>query len=74
MGLTLLAPLAMGLLALSCWAAPLHSKPQAVISFPGELVSNVTDLQLAEVSTWLACKGWDPQQGVPGVPVQTVGC
>ncbi|CAM5152186.1 unnamed protein product [Eretmochelys imbricata] len=48
MGLTLLAPLAMGLLALSCWAAPLHSKPQAVISFPGELVSNVTDLQLAE--------------------------
>ncbi|XP_065422474.1 matrix metalloproteinase-9 isoform X5 [Chrysemys picta bellii] len=48
MGLTLLAPLAMGLLALTCWAAPLHSKPQAVITFPGELVSNRTDLQLAE--------------------------
>ncbi|XP_075773170.1 matrix metalloproteinase-9 [Pelodiscus sinensis] len=48
MGLALLAPLAVGLLALSCWAAPLHSQPPALVTFPGELVSNLTNLQLAE--------------------------
>lgn len=49
MALILLAPLAMGLLALSCCAAPLQSKPQAVITFPGELVSTLSDRELAEV-------------------------
>uniref|UniRef100_A0A8C3JB46 Matrix metallopeptidase 9 n=1 Tax=Calidris pygmaea TaxID=425635 RepID=A0A8C3JB46_9CHAR len=49
MPLILLAPLAVGLLALSCWAAPLQSKPQAVVTFPGELVSStLSDLELAE--------------------------
>ncbi|NXX14825.1 MMP9 protein, partial [Podargus strigoides] len=44
----LLAPLAVGLLALSCCAAPLQSKPKAVVTFPGELVSTLSDLELAE--------------------------
>ncbi|NXJ89679.1 MMP9 protein, partial [Corythaixoides concolor] len=44
----LLAPLALGMLALSCGAAPLQSKPQAVVTFPGELVSPQSDLELAE--------------------------
>ncbi|NXW43406.1 MMP9 protein, partial [Nyctiprogne leucopyga] len=44
----LLAPLAVGLLALSCCAAPVQSKPQAVVTFPGELVSTLSDLELAE--------------------------
>ena len=39
----------MGLLAISCCAAPLQSKPQAVVTFPGELVSTLSDLELAEV-------------------------
>lgn len=47
MGL-LLAPLVLALLALSR-AAPLHSKPQAVITFPGELLSAPSDTELAEV-------------------------
>lgn len=49
MALILLAPLAAGLLALSCCAAPLQSKPQAVVTFPGELLSNLSDVELAEV-------------------------
>lgn len=50
MALVLLAPLAVGLLALSCCAAPLQNKPQAVVTFPGELVSStLSDLELAEV-------------------------
>uniref|UniRef100_A0A8D0KZD8 Matrix metalloproteinase-9 n=1 Tax=Strix occidentalis caurina TaxID=311401 RepID=A0A8D0KZD8_STROC len=48
MALVLLAPLAMGLLAISCCAAPFQSKPQAVVTFPGELVSTLSDLELAE--------------------------
>ncbi|XP_068006496.1 matrix metalloproteinase-9 [Melanerpes formicivorus] len=48
MVLILLAPLTVGLLALSCGAAPLQSKPQAVVTFPGELVSNLSDMELAE--------------------------
>ncbi|XP_049672998.1 matrix metalloproteinase-9 [Accipiter gentilis] len=49
MALVLLAPLAVGLLALSCCAAPLQNKPQAVVTFPGELVSStLSDLELAE--------------------------
>ncbi|POI26946.1 hypothetical protein CIB84_009304 [Bambusicola thoracicus] len=46
MGL-LLAPLTLALLAL-CHAAPLHNKPQAVITFPGELLSTPSDVELAE--------------------------
>ncbi|XP_021272677.1 matrix metalloproteinase-9 [Numida meleagris] len=46
MGL-LLAQLTLALLAL-CRAAPLHSKPQAVITFPGELLSAQSDVELAE--------------------------
>lgn len=49
MALVLLAPLAVGLLALSCCAAPLQGKPQAVVTFPGELVSTLSDMELAEV-------------------------
>ncbi|KAJ7423239.1 matrix metalloproteinase-9-like [Pitangus sulphuratus] len=48
MALLLLAPLAVGLLAVSCCAAPLQGKPQAVVTFPGDLVSTLPDLQLAE--------------------------
>ncbi|KAM9527920.1 matrix metalloproteinase-9 [Guaruba guarouba] len=48
MALVLLAPLALGLLAISCCAAPLQSKPQAVVTFPGDLVSGLSDLELAE--------------------------
>ncbi|XP_061217316.1 matrix metalloproteinase-9 isoform X2 [Neopsephotus bourkii] len=43
----LLAPLALGLLAVCC-AAPLQSKPQAVVTFPGELLSGLSELELAE--------------------------
>lgn len=45
----LLAPLVVGLLAVSCCAAPLQGKPQAVVTFPGDLISPLPDLQLAEV-------------------------
>lgn len=45
----LLAPLVVGLLAASCRAAPLQGKPQAVVTFPGDLISTLPDLQLAEV-------------------------
>lgn len=45
----LLAPLVAGLLAVSCYAAPLQGKPQAVVTFPGDLISTLPDLQLAEV-------------------------
>jgi len=67
MALVLLAPLAVGLLALSCSAAPLQSKPQAVVTFPGELVSPRSDLELAEV------RGAQPHHplphpGPPGLP------
>uniref|UniRef100_A0A8B9EME4 Matrix metallopeptidase 9 n=1 Tax=Anser cygnoides TaxID=8845 RepID=A0A8B9EME4_ANSCY len=48
MGLVLLAPLALALLALSCRAAPLQTKPQAVVTFPGELLSTLSDVELAE--------------------------
>ncbi|KAM6112787.1 matrix metalloproteinase-9 [Pterocles gutturalis] len=44
----LLAPLALALLALCCHAAPLPGKPQAVVTFPGELGSALTDRELAE--------------------------
>ncbi|XP_030826211.1 matrix metalloproteinase-9 [Camarhynchus parvulus] len=44
----LLAPLVAGLLAVSCCAAPLQGKPQAVVTFPGDLISTLPDLQLAE--------------------------
>ncbi|XP_023795561.1 matrix metalloproteinase-9 [Cyanistes caeruleus] len=44
----LLAPLVVGLLAGSCCAAPLQGKPQAVVTFPGDLISTLPDLQLAE--------------------------
>uniref|UniRef100_A0A8D0H4E8 Matrix metalloproteinase-9 n=2 Tax=Sphenodon punctatus TaxID=8508 RepID=A0A8D0H4E8_SPHPU len=44
----LLAPLAVGLLALACWAAPFQSQPPVLITFPGELVSSLTDVELAE--------------------------
>lgn len=45
----LLAPLVVGVLAVSCCAAPLQGKPQAVVTFPGDLISTLPDLQLAEV-------------------------
>ncbi|XP_025975853.2 matrix metalloproteinase-9 [Dromaius novaehollandiae] len=48
MGLALLAPLAVGLLALSCCAAPLQAQPRAVVTFPGELVRGLSDVELAE--------------------------
>lgn len=52
MGLTCLAPFLLGLLALGCpsWAAPLQSQEPVVISFPGDLVSRTTDVELANVS------------------------
>lgn len=43
-----LALLALGLLALSCRAAPLQSQPQVRVIFPGELVSGISDDELAE--------------------------
>ncbi|XP_009701870.1 PREDICTED: matrix metalloproteinase-9-like, partial [Cariama cristata] len=48
MALILLAPLTVGLLAFSCCAAPLQTKPQAVVTFPGDLVSTMSDLELAQ--------------------------
>lgn len=67
MGL-LLAPLTLALLAL-CRAAPLHSKPQAVITFPGELLSAPSDMELAEVrAVWPQCGPFPP----PG-PTDFVG-
>ncbi|XP_068768436.1 matrix metalloproteinase-9 [Struthio camelus] len=48
MGLTLLALLATGLLALSCRAAPLQTQPRAVVTFPGDLVRGLSDVELAE--------------------------
>ncbi|XP_006035838.1 matrix metalloproteinase-9 [Alligator sinensis] len=47
MGLALLAPLATALLALGCWAGPLPAKPQVTITFPGELVSQKSNMELA---------------------------
>ncbi|XP_029468601.1 matrix metalloproteinase-9 [Rhinatrema bivittatum] len=44
----LLGVLAAGLLALSCSAVPLQSRPQVIVTFPGELVSNLTDQEFAE--------------------------
>ncbi|XP_054835404.1 matrix metalloproteinase-9 [Eublepharis macularius] len=49
MGLACLAPFLLGLLSLGCptWAVPLQTHEPVVISFPGELVSEVTDVELA---------------------------
>lgn len=50
MGITCLAPFLLGLLSLRLctWAAPLQaSAPPVVVSFPGELVRNRTDLEVA---------------------------
>lgn len=63
MGLVLLAPLALALLALSCRAAPLQTKPQAVVTFPGELLSTLSDVELAEV------RAGQPPRPPPTAPV-----
>lgn len=69
----LLAPFVVGLLAVSCYAAPLQGKPQAIVTFPGDLISNLPDLQLAEVRrAWPRVPSWHPgPQGAPRLTVRS---
>nr|XP_033770880.1 matrix metalloproteinase-9 [Geotrypetes seraphini] len=48
MRLLLLVACAAGLSVLSCYAAPLQSQSQVFVTFPGDLVRNMTDQELAE--------------------------
>uniref|UniRef100_A0ACB8F7L1 Uncharacterized protein n=1 Tax=Sphaerodactylus townsendi TaxID=933632 RepID=A0ACB8F7L1_9SAUR len=66
MGLTCPAAFLLAVLSLGCptWAVPVQSQEPVVITFPGDLVSGMTDMELA--NTYLQRFGYLQEPGIVG--------